>query len=86
MAEVKEFTIKLNSFEEGVLVGLIMQAEDGVRQTLDGVWQQLMAHKKEVEQEAGVTKEVIEGGLLRITDKDGNTIIRAPYPFEVEGN
>ena len=86
MAEEKEFTIKLTSFEEGVLVGLIMQAEDRVRQSIDRVWQQLVAHKKEVEQEAGATKEVIEGGLLRITDKDGNIIIRAPYPFEVEGN
>ena len=84
--EMGKLTIKLDSFEEGVLMGLIMQAEDRVRQALDGVWQQLVAHKKQVEQEAGVAKEVIEGGLLRITDRDGNVIIRPPYPFEVGGN
>ena len=86
MAELKEFTITVNSFESGVLMGLVMQAEDRVKTSLNRVWQQLVAMKKEIEEEEGVRKEVIEGGLLRITDKDGNTIIRAPYPFEVEGN
>ena len=86
MAQLDKFTIRLNPFEAGALMGLIMQAEDGVRQDLNGVWQQLVTHKKQTEQEAGVTKEALPGGLLRITDKAGNVIIRAPYPFEVEGN
>ena len=86
MAQLDKFTIRLNPYEAGTLMGLIMQAEDGARQALDGVWQQLVAHKKQAEEEAGVTKEALPGGLLRITDKAGNVIIRAPYPFEVEGN
>jgi len=53
---------------------------------LKPVWEQLIAFKKQVEEEAGVKKEVLPGGMLKITDKDGNVIIREPYPFEVEGN
>ncbi|GAI02025.1 unnamed protein product [marine sediment metagenome] len=45
-----------------------------------------VALKKQVEEEAGVKKEVIPGGRLKITDRDGNVIIREPYPWEVEGN
>ncbi|MBA7587338.1 hypothetical protein ES708_29365 [subsurface metagenome] len=86
MAQSDKFTIRLNPLEAGALMGLIMQAEDGARQILDGVWKQLVTHKKQAEEEAGVKKEVLPGGMLRITDNDGNVIIRAPYPFEVEGN
>ncbi|MBA7676472.1 hypothetical protein ES703_84713 [subsurface metagenome] len=67
-------------------MGLIMQAEDKSRRALDDVWKQLVALKKKAEEEAGVRKEILPGGMLRITDKDGNTIIREPYPYEVEGN
>ncbi|MBA7692278.1 hypothetical protein ES703_100841 [subsurface metagenome] len=78
--------IKVNHFECGVLHGLMMQADDKPRRTLDGVYKQLVAIKKKLEEEAGVKKEIIEGGMLRITDKDGNVIIRPPFPYEVEGN
>ena len=79
-------TIKVNAFEGGCLMGLIMQAEDRTRPALDDVWKQLVALKKAAEEEAGVTKEVVPGGMIRIKDKDGNVIIRQPYPYEVEGN
>jgi hypothetical protein len=70
----------------GVLTGLIMQSDDRNQRALKPVWEQLIAFKKQVEEEAGVKKEVLPGGMLKITDKDGNVIIREPYPFEVEGN
>jgi len=79
-------TLKVNAFEGGCLMGLITQAEDRVRLTLDGVWKQLVALKKAAEEEAGVTKEILPGGMIRIKDRDGNVIIRAPLPYEVEGN
>ena len=79
-------TIKANAFEGGCLMGLITQAEDLTRLALDDVWKQLVALKKAAEEEAGVTKEVLPGGMIRIKDKDGNVIIRQPYPYEVEGN
>ncbi len=82
----RDYSIKLNSFESGVLMGVIMQLDDKDQRALRGVWEQLVEFKKQAEEEAGVKKEVLPGGMLRITDRDGNVIIRQPYPFEVEGN
>ena len=82
----EEKTLHLNGFELGVLTGLIMQADDRTRRPLDGVWKQLMAIKKVIEEEAGVTKEVLPGGMIKSTDKDGTVIIREPLPHEIEGN
>ena len=82
----RDYSIKLNSFELGVLTGVIMQLEDRKRQSLKNVWDQLIAFKRQFEEEAGVKKEILPGGMLKITDKDGNVIIREPYPFEIGGN
>jgi len=82
----RDYTIKLNSFEAGVLMGVIIQLDDRKQQPLKPVLEQLVALKKQAEEEAGVTKEVLPGGMLKLIDKHGNVIIRAPYPFEVEGN
>ncbi len=51
-----------------------------------GLTQKLAALKKAAEEEAGVTKEILPGGMIRIKDRDGNVVIRAPLPYEVEGN
>ncbi|MBA7499955.1 hypothetical protein ES704_02707 [subsurface metagenome] len=80
------YTIKLNGLECGVLMGVIMQLDAKQRLALSGVWEQLVQLKKEAEEEAGVKREIIPGGLLKLTDKYGNEIIREPYPFEIEGN
>jgi len=82
----KDYSIKLSGFEMGVLTRLIMQSDERNQQALKPVWEQLMAFKKQAEEEAGVKKEVLPGGMLRITDRDGNVIIREPYPWEVESN
>ena len=82
----RDYTIKLNGFELGVLTGVLMQSDGRSQRALKPVWEQLMALKKQFEEETGVMKEIIPGGMLRITDRDGNVIIRAPYPWEVEGN
>ncbi|MBA7468802.1 hypothetical protein ES707_04056 [subsurface metagenome] len=79
-------TLKINAFEGGNLMGLIMQAADRPRQALDGVWKQLVVLKKAAEEEVGVTKEILPGGMIRCTDKQGNVITRQPFPYEVEGN
>ncbi|KKN87001.1 hypothetical protein LCGC14_0262700 [marine sediment metagenome] len=80
------FTLSVNIIEAGVLMGVIMKAEDHTRELLSGVFKQLVDKKKEVEQAEGVTKEVLPGGVLKISDADGNVIIREPYPWEIEGN
>ncbi len=79
-------TLKINGFEGGVLMGLILQVEDRPRLALDGVWKQLVVLKKAAEEDAGVTKEILPGGMIQSTDKDGTVIIRQPFPYEVEGN
>ncbi|GAH53932.1 unnamed protein product, partial [marine sediment metagenome] len=72
----RDFTIKLNGFELGVLAGVMMQLDDSKQQALKGLWDQLMAFKKQAEEEAGVKKEILPGGMLKLTDRDGNVIIR----------
>lgn len=49
----RDYTIKLNSFEMGVLTGLIMQSDERNQRALKPVWEQLMAFKKQAEEEAG---------------------------------
>jgi len=78
----RDYTIKLNSFELGVLSGVIMQSDERTQTALKPVWEQLIALKKQFEEEAGVKKEVLPGGKLKISDRDGNVIIREPFPWE----
>jgi len=84
--DIIEYSIKVNSFEMGILVGVISELDDRQKQALKPVWEQLIALKNQFEEETGVKKEIIPGGLLKLSDKFGNTIIREPYPWEVEGN
>lgn len=78
--------IKAGGLQCGILMGLIMQALPQTQSLLDSVWKQLVAGKKSAEEDAGVKKEILPGGMIRISDKDGNVIIRQPFPYEVEGN
>jgi len=82
----EEKTLHLNGLELGILTGLIMQALPQTQNLLHRVWKQLMTIKKVIEEEAGVTKEILPGGLIRIQDKEGNVITREPLPHEIEGN
>ena len=84
--ETTQYKITANAFECGVLFGLIMEADENQRVALDNVWKQLVTLKKQAEDEAGVTKEMLPGGMIKLTDKDGTVIIRDPFPYEVEGN
>ena len=84
--DMKKYTLTVNAFEGGVLMGLLEKEGDHVKKPLADVWKQLVAIKKEIEKAEGVTKEVLPGGLLKITDRDGNTIVREPYSWEIEGN
>jgi len=78
--------IKANALQCGVLMALIMQALPQTQQLLHGVQKQLVAIKKQFEGDAGVTKEVLPGGAIMSTDKDGTVIIREPLPHEIENN
>ena len=53
----RDHTIKLNSLEAGVLLRVIFQLDDRDRQALKPVYEQLVALKKQVEEECGVKKK-----------------------------
>jgi len=84
--ELPTYTIQVNAFEAGVLMGMIEGAEERVKPSLSGVWRQLIAMKRDIEKAEGVTKRLLPSGMLEIRDADGNRIIRPPYSWEVEGN
>lgn len=81
-----QYNIKVNAFEAGILMGMIEGAEERIKPSLSGVRSQLIALKKDFEEAGGVVKRLLLNGMLEITDKDGNIIIRPPYSWEVEDN
>jgi len=84
--QLPTYTIQVNSFEAGVLMGMIEDAEDRIKPSLSGVRSQLIVMKRDIEKAVGVVKKLLPNGMLEITDEDGNRIIRPPYSWEVEGN
>lgn len=80
------YTVTVNAFEAGVLMGMIEGAEERVKPSLSRVRSQLIAMKRDLEKAEGVVKKLLPNGRLEITDEDGNRIIRPPYSWEVEGN
>lgn len=81
-----QYTLTVNPFEGGFLMGLIEEQGDPAKKPLSGVWKQLVEIKKQIEKAEGVTKEVLPGGMLKISDRDGYTITREPYSWEIAGN
>jgi len=79
-------SIKADALQCGVLMAMVMTALPQTQRILDSVQKQLIAIKKQFEEDAGVTKEVLPGGAIMSTDKDGTVIIREPYPHEIENN
>ena len=84
MTSERLYNLEADALTCGMLFGLI--EKEGIQADMKDIWDQLVAIKRAVEKEAGVVKEVLPGGMLKVTDRDGNTIIRPPYSFEVEGN
>lgn len=84
MASERLYSLKADVLTCGMLFGLI--EKDGIQADMKDIFDQLVAIKKDIEKEGGVVKEVLPGGMLKITDRDGNIIIRPPYSFEIEGN
>lgn len=84
--QLPNYTLTVNAFEAGVLMGMIESAEERLKPSLWGVRGQLIAMKRDTEKAQGVVKNLLPNGMLEITDEDGNRIIRPPYSWEVEGN
>ena len=79
-------TIKANALQCGAMMAMVMTANPQAQQILHDVQKQLIAIKKQFEGDAGVTKEVLPGGIIKCTDKDGTVIVREPFPHEIENN
>lgn len=86
VTQLPTYTVQVNAFEAGVLMGMIEGAEERLKPSLRDVRSQLIVMKRDIEQADGVTKKLLPNGMLEIRDVDGNRIIRPPYSWEVEGN
>ena len=86
MTELKTYTITVNAYEAGGLMGMMEQEGETVKRQLSNVWQQLVGLKKDIEKAEGVVKKILPNGMLELTDEDGNRIIRPPYSWEIEDN
>jgi len=84
--QLPTYTVQMNAFEAGVLMGMIEKEGDRGRTPLSNVRSQLIAMKRDIEKADGVIKEILPNGMLEIKDVDGNRIIRPPYSWEVQGN
>jgi len=84
--QLPNYTLTVNAFEAGVLMGMIESAEERFKPSLSGVRSQLIAMKKDIEKADGVVKKLLPNGMLEIIDEDGNRIIRPPYSWEIEAN
>ena len=86
VTQLPTYTIEVNAFEAGVLMGMIEGVEDRIKPSLKGVRAQFIVMKRDIEKGDGVVKNILPNGMLEIKDIDGNRIIRAPYSWEIEGN
>lgn len=85
-AQLPIYTLTVNPFEAGALMGMIESAEERIKPSLSGVRSQLIEMKRDIEKANGVTKAFLSNGMLEIKDVDGNRIIRPPYSWEIEAN
>ena len=86
MTQLQTYTITVNPYEAGVLMGMMEKEGETIKQPLSHVWQQLVRLKKAIEKADGVVKKILPNGMLELTDEDGNRIIRPPYSWEIEDN
>jgi len=86
MTQLQTYTIIVNPFEAGALMGMMEKEGETIKRPLSNVWQQLVVLKKAIEKANGVVKKILPNGMLEMTDKDGNRITRPPSSWEIENN
>lgn len=86
VTQLPTYSITVNAFEAGILMGMIENAEDRLKPSLSGMRSQLIVMKRDIEKADGVVKRLLPNGMLEIKDDDGNRIIRPPYSWEIENN
>ena len=66
-----------------MLFAMIHESEHS-KGTLKEVYKQLLGFRRQIEEAAGMQKELLPNGLLKLTSASGFTIIRPPYGWEKE--
>ena len=84
--EQQTFSIQLTPFQAGCLITLISESDERTRTCLAGVTRQMAELLRQLQEAAGVTRKLLPDGQLELTDRDGNRLVRPPYPWEVGGN
>jgi len=75
--------INLNTYECGYLLSFIYRNKNNEDTSeLKNIIDQLIQIAWNIKEEAGVKVEKLPKGYFKLTDKDGNTIIRKPYEWE----
>ena len=77
---LKKYPIYVNAFEGAVLMRLIFDSDK--RDTLRGIFKQLLDLYKKLREEAGVTETDLGNGYIMLRDKYGNAVIRQKYEWE----
>ncbi len=79
----RNLKINLNAFESAYLLAFIYRAKnDRDSKVLRNVLDQLQSIEWKIKEDAGVKVEKLPNGLVKLTDKYGNMIIRTPYEWE----
>jgi len=81
MQEPPKITIKINTLQAGILQSLLWQDH---KPQMKPIFEQLRARELKMKRRARVSIEVLEGGLLGMTDRDGNRIVRDAFPWELK--
>ena len=81
MEEPPKITIKINTLQAGILQSLLWQDH---KAPMKPIFEQLRVHELKMKRRARVSIEVLEGGLLGLTDRDGNRIVRDAFPWELK--
>lgn len=84
--QLPTYSIQVNPYEAGVLMGMVEGADGLTRSSLSGVRSQLIAVRRDIDKAEGVTRKLLPNGMLEIRDADGNRMVRPPYSWEIEGN
>ena len=80
----KLYSVEIDAFQGGILTGLIAGLDVNRRAALDSVFKQLIEMKKNIEEADGVTRILIGNNRVQLTDKDGTSIVRDLYPWEID--
>ena len=82
MSELPTYPIPINSFEVGMLMGLISKMPDDRRRYLERFFTELTTLMQKFRDEESVKIENLGNNMIKMTDKSGATVVRERYKWE----